>query len=86
MHHTVTIRDYTFVPSPLQIASGDTVSWLNQDAMRHSARRDEDPAFDTGLLRQNQESAAVRFTQDSGTELEYYCEPHPGMRGLIQIL
>lgn len=79
--HIVTIKDMAFSPENLTIGSGDRVTWVNEDRMRHSAQ-DLNGAFDTGLLR-NGESASLTFGS-SGT-FSYRCGPHRNMRGSITI-
>lgn len=85
MVHKVTIKNYAFSPPVLQISAGDHVRWQNADGVRHSAKRDDPPVFDTGLLSLNEESEEVAIEAEPGSELEYYCEPHPHMRGRIVI-
>ncbi len=77
--HTVTIRNMAFSPAELRIAPGDTVTWVNEDRMRHSAT-DLDGAFDTDLLG-NGESASLTF--DTEGTFNYRCRPHGNMRGTI---
>lgn len=79
--HTVTIKNFAFSPAALTIAPGDTVTWVNEDNMRHSAL-DLNGAFDTGLISQGQ-SASIAFG-GQGT-FEYRCGPHRNMRGSITI-
>lgn len=79
--HVVTIKNMAFSPADLTIGAGDTVTWVNEDRMRHSAE-DLNGAFDTGLLG-NGDSASLTFGS-SGT-FNYRCGPHRNMRGSITI-
>lgn len=81
MLHIVTIQNFSFSPPELEISLGDCVKWRNTDGVRHSAKRDKSPLFDTGLLSRNVESDEINF--DDAGELDYYCEPHPSMHGKI---
>ena len=83
MTHIVTVQGYAYDPPAIQIASGERVKWRNLDGTRHSARRDLSPAFDTGLLSKDEESEEIVIEADPGSELEYYCQPHPQMQGKI---
>lgn len=85
MVHIVTIQNHKYSPSPLTIQSGDSVQWANNDGIRHSARRDGSPVFNTGLISKGKESPEILVEAAPGSELEYYCEPHPHMRGTIII-
>lgn len=79
--HTVTIKDMAFTPANLTIKAGDTVTFVNEDSIQHSAW-DLNNAFDTGLLSKGQ-SAALTFNA-AGT-FTYRCRPHGNMRGTITI-
>jgi len=79
--HTVTIKNMAFSPDDLRISAGDTVTWVNEDRMRHSAE-DLGGAFDTGLIGRG-DSASLTFN-GTGT-FKYRCGPHASMRGSITI-
>lgn len=80
--HTVVIQNFAFNPANLQIAAGDTVTWVNQDSAAHSAWESVNNAFDTGLIQPGQ-SASLTFG-GPGT-IAYRCRPHGNMRGTITI-
>ena len=80
--YTVVIKEFSFNPSVLAIKAGDSVTFVNEDSVRHTAT-DLNGAFDTGLLSKGQEGSTVTF--DSAGEFGYFCIPHPGMRGMITI-
>jgi plastocyanin len=77
--HVVEIVDFAFAPATLTIAKGDRVSFINKDAVGHTATAD-DESFDTKMLDQD-EAAEIVFGEAG--EFGYYCLPHPGMRGTI---
>jgi len=79
--HTVTIKNMAFSPANLTISAGDTVTWVNEDRMRHSAE-DLNGGFDTGLIA-NGQSASLTF--NSAGTFNYRCGPHRNMRGSITI-
>jgi plastocyanin len=86
MDHAVEIKDYAFSPERLSIKQGDGVKWRNADSVRHSARRDQNPAFNTGFIAPGGESAVVRFDQVSSEQgYDYFCEMHPAMTGIIVV-
>jgi plastocyanin len=83
--HKVIIAEYSFAPKDLLINTGDTVVWLNQGKMRHTATREEDPKFDTGLIAPGKSSTPIAFTEVSVSALQYFCRPHPFMVGSITV-
>lgn len=79
--HTVVIKGMKFTPENLVINAGDTVTWVNEDNMRHSAT-DLNGAFDTGLIGKG---ASASLTFSGVGSFNYRCTPHASMRGTITI-
>jgi plastocyanin len=79
---TVNISSFKFVPGSVSVHVGDTVTWINHDSVKHSAKAN-DGTFDTGLL-DNGKSAAFKFTR-AGT-YQYHCSPHPFMTANIKVV
>ncbi|MGM0884622.1 MAG: cupredoxin domain-containing protein [Bacillota bacterium] len=79
--HVVEIVNFGFSPSELTIKAGDSVKFINKDAVGHSATANDD-SFDTGMLEQDK-AKEVTFSKDG--EFSYYCLPHPGMKGTIVV-
>lgn len=75
----VAIVNFTFAPDSLTVKVGTTVTWTNQDSMRHTVTSD-DGFFDSGLFGQG-ETFSYTFAE-AGT-YPYYCIPHPYMKGTI---
>ncbi|HWQ80585.1 MAG TPA: cupredoxin family copper-binding protein [Anaerovoracaceae bacterium] len=75
--NTVIIEDYKYQPSEITIQSGETVTWINRDSVRHTATGD---SFDTGLLGK-EEASSITF-EEAGT-FDYICTPHPYMEGSV---
>lgn len=73
----------SYVPSPLRVSVGQTVNWLNDDSIEHTATLEG--VFDIG--RGSPHSAystngdGVTF-RTAGT-FTYHCTIHPGMVGTI---
>ena len=80
--HTVTIKDMAFSPANLTISTGDTVTWINEDRMGHSAWESANNSFDTGIIGSGQ-GASLTFG-GPGT-FNYRCRPHSNMRGTITV-
>ncbi|MBV8613575.1 MAG: cupredoxin family copper-binding protein [Acetobacteraceae bacterium] len=77
----VSIDNFTFSPTPITIAPGATLTWVNEDDIPHSiyceALNLRSHPMDT------KESFAHRFDQP-GT-FDYVCGIHPHMRGRIVV-
>ena len=78
--------DKSFNPNPININSGDSVSWTNNDNDIHTVTSgsDEGPSigqeFDSGTLGEGQ-SFTHKF-ENPGT-FEYFCNIHPSMVGKV---
>lgn len=79
---TVTIDNFAFSPTPLEVARGTTVKWENLDDIPHaiycSALNVHSKLLDTNDV------FRYRFDQD-GT-FDYICSIHPHMRGRVVVL
>ncbi|MEO9189930.1 MAG: cupredoxin family copper-binding protein [Acetobacteraceae bacterium] len=78
---TVKIDNFTFAPTPLTIAPGTTVKWVNEDDIPHAI-------YCQGLgLRSHpmdtNDSFSHRF--DQAGVFDYMCSLHPQMRGRIVV-
>ena len=78
---SVTISDFEFGPSTINIGSGDSVTWTNRGPTVHTATAN-DGSFDSGNLDRG-ESYTRRFTA-AGT-YSYICTPHPFMTGRVVV-
>ena len=70
-----------FTPATLEIAVGDTVTWINDDDTEHTVTA-FDGAFDSGELA---EGASFSFTFDAPGEFRYRCLFHSEMQGTIVV-
>jgi plastocyanin len=73
----VTIEKLSFEPAEINAAAGDTIEWINKDAVAHTATADG--VFD--VLIQPHKSAS--FVLKSAGALNYFCRFHPNMRARI---
>lgn len=67
--------------SPMKVALGSTVTWVNEDAISHNV------VGDNGAFRSDKMDKGDTFTHEfkSAGLFEYTCTFHPGMDGLIQV-
>jgi plastocyanin len=77
----VTTAGRAFNPATLEIAVGDTVTWINNDDTEHTATA-FDGAFDSGQLT---EGASFSFTFDTPGQFAYRCLFHSEMQGTIVV-
>jgi plastocyanin len=78
----VTISNFTFQPSSLQVHVGTTVTWTNNDSTAHTVTSDTS-SFNSGTLAPGG-TFAFTFTQ-AGT-FSYHCNIHPSMHGTITVV
>lgn len=78
----VTIQNYAFSPKAITVKVGTKVTWTNQDGVEHTVTtQDGAPAkIDSGLFGKGK---SFSFTFDKAGAYEYYCEPHPYMKGTV---
>jgi plastocyanin len=79
--HTVEIRGFAYLPATLQVAVGDTVVWINRDAVPHTATRDG-RSWDSGTINAEQKWRLIAASPGSQP---YYCTFHPVMRGELVV-
>ncbi len=80
----VDIVDFAFSPGTIIVPPGTTVTWTNTGAQPHSATStvsETNPVkFDSGIL---EPGASYSFTFDKAGTYDYFCVPHPFMRGKV---
>ena len=72
--HRIVIQAMRFGPVPAGISTGDTILWMNRDAVPHTATA-RDGSFDVVLAA----NAAVRMTASRAGAFAVYCRYHPTM-------
>lgn len=75
----VHIKDFKFDPAVVTIKAGQSVQWINDDQVQHSATAD-DKSFDSGEL-SNGQSYTHAFAK-AGT-FSYYCDDHAYMKAKL---
>lgn len=76
---SVEIKDFAFGPKTITVKKGTTVTWTNQDSIKHNAAAD-DGSFKTELMAKG-ESQSITF--DKVGIYNYHCTPHPNMKATI---
>ena len=73
--HTVIIKKFKFIPAALEVKPGDTIIWVNQDIVPHTATA-LDKSWDTGEIASEGSKEMIVAKAQS---LSYYCVFHPIM-------
>ena len=79
--HRVVIRGFVFEPAGLSIASGDTVEWLNQDVVPHTASA-VSGRWDSGAIAP---ASSWRTAVTAPGPEPYVCRMHPGMKARLDV-
>ena len=79
--HQINIRAFQYIPARVTVAAGDTVIWINEDAVPHTATA-ADRAWDTGSIG-SKESGQVVMSQRG--ESVYVCAFHPNMSSTLVV-
>ncbi|MEO8287474.1 MAG: PQQ-dependent sugar dehydrogenase [Chloroflexota bacterium] len=78
----VKIEEFAYHPADITIHVGTTVRFVNRDLDYHTATA-VDASFNTGHIQRNQ---FVDVTFNAVGDHEYFCEPHPYMRGFVHVI
>ena len=79
--HTVEISGFGYLPATLEVAAGDTVVWINRDAVPHTVTQDGGD-WDSGSINAEQEWRWI--AGPAGTQ-RYVCTFHPIMQGELVV-
>jgi plastocyanin len=71
----------SYNPNPLEVKVGETVTWINDDSVIHTATS-TDGTFDSGIMRNGQ---SFSYAFDTAGEYPYYCTLHPNMVGTVVV-
>jgi plastocyanin len=85
------LTDDAYRPNPIEVNTGDTVTWINDDLTSHTATSGNPESGSTGMFGGTDDSPEIigpegdtqSFTFDEAGEFEYYCTLHPSMVGTI---
>jgi plastocyanin len=79
--HTVTIDGSRFEPETLSVMAGDTVVWVNNDIVAHTATS-KPGAFDSGLIAPGK---SWKYRPRRAGDFAYTCTYHPTMNGMLRV-
>ena len=82
--NAVTIKNFKFAPSDIKVKVGTTVTWTNQDGVKHNVMTEDGaPEKIEGELIAKGETFSYTFKK-AGT-YDYFCQPHPYMKGTVTV-
>jgi plastocyanin len=76
----VNVRDYRFGADSLVIGAGQSVGWINHDAVAHTVTFETSGPPPSGSIAARG-THVVTFTRPG--VYRYHCEPHPTMKGVV---
>ena len=85
------MTDDAYRPNPIEVSTGDTVTWINDVLTSHTATSGDLESGSTGMFCGTDDSPEIigpegdtqSFTFDEAGEFEYYCTLHPNMVGTV---
>jgi len=78
--HQVAIEGMKFVPERLEVAVGDSVTWINRDPVPHTVTS---ASIESGTIAAN--NGKWRYVVRRKGDIDYVCRFHPGMRGTLAV-
>jgi plastocyanin len=70
-----------YTDSKLEVATGATIAWSNQDQVPHTVTGD-DNSFDSGVINSD---GVWRHTFDRAGTYSYHCTLHPFMKATVVV-
>ena len=80
--HVIEIKDLEFIPEVIHVKLGDTMQWVNNDFIAHTATG-KIKLWNSNLIDVN---SSWQMTIDREKIGDYFCEYHPNMEGKIKIV
>ena len=77
---TVTIENMQFAPATLTVKRGDTVTWVNDDLVPHTATAGN--TFDSKSI---EPGKSWSWVAKASTQLKYVCTLHPSMTATLVV-
>ena len=81
----VDIRNFDYMPDPVRVKSGGTITWKNFDSSEHTSEAEPDQAadFDTDVIEENR---SKKLTFDTPGRFAYFCDFHPTMTATVEVV
>ncbi|MFZ5855123.1 MAG: cupredoxin domain-containing protein [Chloroflexota bacterium] len=77
----VTIKGFAFNPAAITVRAGTTITWANEDGVRHTV------TLDSGATTSDALSTGATYSQTFATAgtFPYHCSIHPSMKGSVTV-
>jgi plastocyanin len=79
--HTVKMVGMKFQPEVLTVARGDTIVWVNEDVVAHTATSSA-AGFDSKMVSSEKK---WKLTVQKKGQFPYVCTYHPMMKGTLRV-
>jgi plastocyanin len=87
------LTDDAYIPNPVEVSVGDTLTWINDDFTTHTATSGDPGSGSTGIFGGSEDSPEIigperdtqSYTFDEAGEFPYYCTLHPSMVGTVVV-
>ncbi|AJF62526.1 MAG: Blue (Type 1) copper protein [archaeon GW2011_AR20] len=76
----VKITGFAFSPAELTVKVGDTVTWVNEDSVKHTVTSDSGSELSSPLFAK---SETYSHTFNTPGTFAYHCNVHPDMTGKV---
>ena len=71
---SVEMKSISYDPKSVEVSVGGSIVWTNKAFTNHTATSDDGQTFDTGEIKPNESSSAVKFDKEG--EFTYHCKIH----------
>ncbi|MBC7764492.1 cupredoxin domain-containing protein [Microbacteriaceae bacterium] len=78
----VAIENFNFAPTAITVKKGTTVTWTNNDSVKHNVVGDNLDALKGPLL---EKGKSYTYTFTTVGTFTYHCDPHPYMKGTVTV-
>ena len=75
--------DNAYSPANITIKKGSTVTWLNQDSVKHTVTSDSGTTLNSPYFGQGE---TWSYTFNVVGKYSYHCIPHPWMKGTVTVV
>jgi plastocyanin len=87
------LTDDAYIPNPVEVNVGATVTWINDDFTTHTATSGDPGSGSNGIFGGSEDSPEIigpegdtqSYTFDEAGEFPYYCTLHPSMVGTVVV-
>ena len=81
----VTIVDFAFEPSTIEVSAGSAVTWTNDDGVTHTVTAGEPGAAEETFDESLDSGGTAEISFDEAGTFPYFCAIHPDMTGEVVV-